>query len=143
MKQAVAQHGPLLAQLLRFGVVGLLATALHAGVYGLAVSRFAIAPLLANPLAFAVAFSISFVGHHRWTFAGHGADGAMPRFLATALLGLASNQCLVWLLVEHLGLPPLSGLLGILLLTPALVFVTSKYWAFATPRSARPGANEA
>lgn len=131
----------LLAQLLRFGLVGLLATAVHAAAYGVAVSRAAVPPLLANPLAFVAAFVISFVGHHRWTFAGHGAEYAIPRFFATALLGLAVNQFMVWLLVERLGLPPLSALFSIVLLVPALVFIASRYWAFAAPDPARSAAD--
>lgn len=120
-----------LAQLARFGVVGVAATATHALVYAAAVSEHALAPLVANPVAFAVAFVVSFVGHRHWTFAGQGAERALPKFLATALLGLASNQLLTWLLVERLQQPPLHALFGILLVTPVLVFLCSKHWAFA------------
>lgn len=128
---------PLLAQLSRFGLVGLGATLVHAAVYGYAVGPAALAPLVANPLAFAVAFALSFLGHRHWTFAGQGDARALPRFLATALFGLASNQLLTWLLVARLGLPPLSALAGILFVTPLLVFVLAKHWAFAAPPSAR------
>ncbi len=125
----------LLPQLLRFGIIGLLATATHAAIYGYAVSRTAIPPLTANPAAFVVAFVISFLGHRYWTFAEQEPERALPKFLATALLGFASNQFITWLVVEHLHKPPLAVLYGIFLVTPVLVFVFSKYWAFAGPRN--------
>src|SRR5882757_11403795 len=96
---------PLLPQLLRFGIVGLLATATHAAIYGYAVSKTAIPPLTANPAAFAVAFAISFVGHRYWTFAEQNSERALPKFFATALLGFCSNQFITWLLVEYLHQP--------------------------------------
>jgi putative flippase GtrA len=123
-----------LLQLLRFGIIGLLATATHAAIYGYLVSQTAIPPLTANPAAFTLAFAISFVGHRYWTFAGQAAERALPKFFATALLGFSSNQFITWLVVEHLHRPPLSVLYGIFLVTPVLVFVCSKYWAFAEPR---------
>lgn len=127
---------PLLALVARFGLVGLLATAVHAAVYMLTVSRNMLTPLEANGAGFCVAFAISFIGHRHWTFAHQQAEltSSLPRFLATALLGLASNSAITWLFVEQLRWPPASALWGILLFTPTLVFVCSRYWAFADAR---------
>lgn len=126
---------PSLAQLARFGVVGLLATAVHAGVYIGTVKPLLLTPLPANFAGFGCAFILSFLGHRHWTFAaqaaGTPAAGSLARFLATALLGLASNSCITWLLVERLGLPSESALAGILFVTPLLTFACSKYWVFA------------
>jgi redox-sensitive bicupin YhaK (pirin superfamily)/putative flippase GtrA len=125
---------PLLPELLRFGIVGLVATATHAAVYGYLVSRTSVAPLAANPVAFALAFLVSFFGHRDWTFAHQAAKGALPKFLATALLGFCSNQFITWLVVDQFHLPALDVIYGIFLVTPILVFICSKYWAFAAPR---------
>jgi|GEM_PF-42238 len=125
---------PLLPELFRFGIVGLVATATHAAVYGYLVSRTSITPLAANPVAFALAFLVSFFGHRDWTFAHQAAKGALPKFLATAALGFCSNQFITWLVVDQFRLPALDVIYGIFLVTPILVFVCSKYWAFAAPR---------
>lgn len=128
-----------LAQLARFGVVGLLATAVHAGSYWLLVHNIWLPPVPATVAAFGVAFTISFLGHRHWTFAAQAAGvdtrSSMARFLLTALLGLGSNTFLTWLLTGPLGLPANSALVGILFVTPVLTFVCSKYWVFA-PKSA-------
>jgi putative flippase GtrA len=124
-----------LAQIARFGVVGLLATALHAGAYWWLVHNLWLTPVPANVAAFACAFTLSFLGHRHWTFAAQaeGTDerSSLVKFLLTALLGLCSNTFITWLLTGPLGLPANSALVGILFVTPVLTFVCSKYWAFA------------
>jgi len=126
-----------LAQLAKFGVVGLLASAVHAGVYMGTVKPLLLTPLPANFAGFGCAFLVSFLGHRHWTFAAQAAGAAtsrsLPRFLVTSLLGLASNTFITWLLVERLHLPSESALIGILFITPMLTFVCSKYWVFAAP----------
>ncbi|MBL6749990.1 MAG: GtrA family protein [Nevskia sp.] len=128
----------LLPRILRFGAVGAAATAIHAGVY-LALAGHFLPALQANAAGFATAFAVSFAGHRYWTFAGRGAQWgrSLSRFLATAMLGFGSNSLITWTLVTRMGLPPASALPGIVLLTPALVFACSNWWAFAQP--APPG----
>ena len=129
-------------QLARFGAVGLAATAVHALIYTLAVEPLAVPAMTANVLGFACAFSLSFYGHRYWTFPHDGSLSPAAlrasgiRFFVTALLGLASNSAITWLLVERLRQPPRSALAGILFVTPALVFAGSKWWAFAHPPAA-------
>ena len=134
------EHPGWLRQLVRFGLVGGLATAVNALLYLVLAQRHLLAPLLANAVGFVCAFAVSFGGHYYWTFAAQTRNGdawhaSLMRFFATALLGLGSNTLWTWLLVEWLRLPPASALAGILFLTPALVFVCSKYWAFAERKS--------
>jgi putative flippase GtrA len=128
----------MLPQLLKFGVVGLAATAVNSLVYLAALAR-GVAPLLANLLGFACAFALSFFGHLRWTFrqAGAPARGALLKFIATALGGLASNSFMTWLLTAVLQLPPASAVAAILFVTPVLVFVLSRHWVFVRAGGAR------
>jgi putative flippase GtrA len=132
---------PPLAQLAKFGVVGLLASAVHAGVYLATAETLLLTPLLANLAGFSCAFGVSYLGHRHWTFAaqaaGTHAASTLAKFLATALLGFTSNHLITWLLVERLALPKASALIGILFVTPLLTFACSKYWAFAH-RGPRP-----
>jgi putative flippase GtrA len=129
-----------LQQLVRFGLVGILATAVNALLYLFLAQHHLLRPVLANAVGFLCAFALSFGGHYYWTFAAQTRNGgawhaSLVRFFATALLGLGSNTLWTWLLVEQLRLPPASALAGILFITPVLVFVCSKYWAFAQPGS--------
>ena len=137
------RHPDWLRQLVKFALVGGLATAVNALLYLALIERRLLPPLQANAAGFVCAFAVSFAGHFYWTFArqtrGSGTwSASLARFFATALLGLGSNTLLTWLLVERLRLPAPSALIGILLVTPGLVFVCSKYWAFAHRRETSP-----
>lgn len=128
-------------QLGRFGAVGVAATAVHAAIYSAATARAGVPVLSANFAGFAGAFLVSYFGHRFWTFAGARPQAAssLPRFLLVAFLGLCSNTLIAWLLVTRLGWPAPSALIGILFVTPMLVFVASKYWAFAVSAAPAPG----
>jgi putative flippase GtrA len=56
------------AEFLRFGLVGLINTAVDMGVFILAYRGFQLDPLLANALAFLVAVTNSYLLNHFWTF---------------------------------------------------------------------------
>jgi putative flippase GtrA len=124
------KHSRLLAQLVSFGVVGLLATAVHAIVFVLCVEVARLSPLAANFAAFAVAVSVSYVGNYRWTFAARASVGSFARFLITSLIGLAINTTAVWVVSDLLRVSYLYALLAILFVAPVAVFLLSRYWAF-------------
>lgn len=127
-----------LLRIIRFGLVGGLATLVHASVYaGLAGSEI-VAPLIANLIAFAVAVSVSFIGHLYWTFHDHAAGysaaergRALGRFIVTATIGLGLNSCFVWLVVDVLRLSPLMAVIPMVTLSPAVVYLLGKHWAFS------------
>jgi putative flippase GtrA len=55
-------------QLARFGVVGVAAMTVHWLVVMVLVP-LGLLPLIANMIAFAIAFNVSYIGHRNWTFA--------------------------------------------------------------------------
>lgn len=56
----------------RFGLVGLLSTAVHIAIVWLLLALASVGPILANTLAFLTAFCISFTGNYLWTFRSPG-----------------------------------------------------------------------
>ena len=122
--------GPL-ARLGRFGVVGLVATAVHVAV-GLALHhRAGATPLAANAVAFSVAVIVSFAGQRRLTFPDAAADGAtFLRFVAAALAGLGLNQLIVWAVTGPGGGPYWLALVLVLASVPAVVYSLLRYWTF-------------
>lgn len=127
-------------RLLRFGIVGGCATAVHAGVYAAMIAAQLLAPLTANGAAFVCAFAISWLGHRHWTFGGHQQVAALSsvlRFLIVALSGLGSNLAFTALFVYGFDWPPQTGLVAIVCITPVLVFLGSKYWAFTVTAPVR------
>ena len=125
------------------GMVGMLQAlrndypdATHLACVWVLVAGVGLAPLVANVLAFAVAFVVSYRGHARLTFHAAGARGwpSLWRFLAVASSAFTANELLYWLALERLHWHYFWGQAGILLLVAAGTFVCSKFWAFR-PRS--------
>lgn len=119
----------MIRQLMRFGVVGVAAMAVHWAVVALLVPLGS-EPLLANIVAFAVAFNVSYAGHRHWTFAAtNAAHSTFKRFLGVALLSFALNEALYYMLLKA-GMEYRVALLVVLIAVAALTFVLSRFWAF-------------
>lgn len=123
--------------LARFGVVGVAATLVHYGV-ALAVAQAGGRLLLANLAGFVVAFAVSFLGHHRWTFR-HGGAPARRIGQAAARFLLVSGSSFVFSTVVLAGLqaqgrlaPPVALAIAVLVV-PLVNFVAARGWAFAHP----------
>ena len=117
----------------RFVVVGCTAAAVHWSVVRLAVGATGMAPLLANLLGWMVAFGVSFVGHHRWTFGdvpGRSVGHRLPRFLLVSLAGFAVNEAAYALALAWGGWRYDLTLAGVLVLVAVGTFVAGRRWAF-------------
>jgi len=121
-----------LQQLIRFGIVGVSAMAVHFAVVSLLVPR-GMAPLLANFPAFLVAFQVSYLGHRHWTFReqGHGSSSYL-KLLVVSLSSFAANEGLYAVLL-HMGLGYRAGLAVVLVLVSAITFLASRFWVFRSP----------
>lgn len=123
----------LLVQGLKFGTVGGLATVVHLTLFVICIELAGMQPFWANFPAFAVAVVVGFTGHFLWTFRD-GANSWKPAFMkfaVTAILGLLLNSLIVYGMVDVLGLGYGYAAATMATLTPAVIFVVSKFWAFA------------
>jgi putative flippase GtrA len=125
----------LIYQLSKFASVGLIATGVHALVYG--VVGAVLEPMLANLIAFLIAFLFSYSGHFLWTFRAqtqgremHKAFSYQFRFLVVALSGLLLNSVAVWLVTERLQIDYLYAVLPMVFVVPLVTFALAKVWAF-------------
>ena len=121
------------AELVRFGVVGVAALLVHLASVALWWVPAGLPPLVANVLAFLLAFSVSYLGHRHLTFrAGHVAHRqSLPRFFVVAGLGFAVNESLYFLLLHYTRLDYRLALLIVLGMVAAMTFILGKWWAFA------------
>ncbi|MNR78025.1 GtrA-like protein [compost metagenome] len=125
-----------LLRVLRFGIVGLTAAAVHYWVVIALVELLHIAPLQANVGGFIVAFWVSYFGHRYWTFsdavASHakGTQQSFMRFLAVALLGFCMNELLFYLLLRYAALPYYVALAIVVFTVAVMTYVLSRMWAF-------------
>jgi putative flippase GtrA len=120
-------------RLMRFGIIGAAAAAIHYFMVIALVELAGMAPLHANIGAFAVAFWCSYFGHRHWTFSdrrGGSALGSFFKFLTTALLGFLLNQWLFYLLLTYLQLPYFISLAIVMVIVAASTYLLSRLWAF-------------
>ena len=125
------QYQPIILQLMRFGVVGLTAASVNFLLVVIFVETLHWRPLLANLLAFVIAYQVSFAGHNFWTFKSNlSKKSVWCRFFLVAIISLALNEGLFYVFLHPFGLYYPIALLITLILVPPVTFVLGKYWAF-------------
>lgn len=124
-----------LVQASRFAVVGLLATGVHIATAMLVHTLFAVSPLWSNVCGFLAAFSLSYIGHWRWTFEAEGNHAfAVPRFVMVALAGFAINHAIVFGITVVAALPLWMAMVPVAIVVPALSFWLNKTRVFQPAR---------
>lgn len=132
--KADAEARAALTQLIRYGIVGVMVTALGQAIYyGLAETRTT-SPLVAIAIAWVVGVTVGYFAHGWISFAGHGArdnHGRMStRFIAVNVIGYLLNSFWVWLLVEQMGGPIWWPIPPNVILTPIITFFLHRHWTF-------------
>ncbi|MFG6549500.1 GtrA family protein [Sulfitobacter sp. M21595] len=125
-------------QLLRFGMVGLFSTFVHM-VIGFLLIQSNWQPVMANLIAFTIAFLISFIGHLGFSFADQDVSlsNTLWKFALVALIGLAGNEML---LIVLLSVGDQTEIMSLWTSTGCIAFLTfalSKFWAFRGPAQPR------
>lgn len=122
------------AQLMRFGLVGGLATIVHALVYAGLTTWALAAPQVANLAGFLLAFSISLLGHYGYTFRDTRGNRSLAasswRLFLASLIGYALNAGFVHLVTAVAGADPRFALIFIVGVTPLLTYLVSRFWVF-------------
>ena len=124
----------LLGQLFRFGLVGVFLTILYAVIYW-PLATYVIHPVAAVVIAFAIAVSVGYVLHSRWSFRGHGkpSEGGrmQAKFLTVQTVGMLLNAIFTWILTGPLfDGPTWWPLVPAVLVTPLATFLLNRYWVF-------------
>jgi putative flippase GtrA len=122
----------MLAQFIKFAVVGVLNTAIHYGVF-YALYRFAgVYHLVASGAGFCAAVTHSYILNKFWTFKRRGSrvHEEFLKFFLVSLLSLCVNLTGMAILVELLAVhPPLAQLVTIGI-TLVLNFLGNRFWTF-------------
>ncbi len=122
-------------QIMRFGIVGALATFVHM-VIGFLLIASGWHPLSANLIAFATAFLVSFVGHLGYSFSDQDVNPARAfwRFAVVALIGFACNEALLLVLILQGFFSDSFALWVSTAFAAILTFSLSRTWAFRPPQ---------
>ena len=121
---------PWMAQLARFGMVGIAATGTHYLVALLAFYLFSLESLSSNIVAYLVALAVSLFGQTYFTFRSSLSGKIALRFAAVSLSSLALTLGFTEGLYRLLELPFWLSLTVTLMMVPLLTFVFQKLWVY-------------
>ena len=116
--------------LLRYALVGVLATGVHYALLVLCVEWAGWPAYLGSGLGAVVGAQVAYVGNRQFTFAHRGAlPSSWVRFQAAALFGALVGMAIVALAV-NLGAHYLIAQAAATLLVLGLTFVVNRHWTF-------------
>lgn len=122
-----------LPQSLKFVMVGGTAACVHFLVVILWVELLGFNPLIANIIAFLIAFCVSFSGQRLFTFASSNKsikESLLPYFLIS-LTSFICNELSLSFAIYVLHLPYQIALFSVLIIVAIGTYFGSKRWAFA------------
>jgi putative flippase GtrA len=129
----------LAVQYLKFGLVGGLATLIHAVLFVALMETAGLGPMAANVGAYAVAVFVSYFGNFRWTFgAARPEVGSFLRFCVATAAGFVLNTAAIWAIMDLYGLPYPYTLPVIAGVTPVVVFALNRAWSFRSGSPSHP-----
>jgi putative flippase GtrA len=120
------------SQLVRFALVGFFLAGVYSAIYWY-LATYVMPPMLAVVFAFAVAVSIGFVMHSRWSFRGHGKreDRRLKmKFLLVQASGFFLNEAFTWVLTGPLHGPTWWPLVPAIFVTPLATYIFNRQWVF-------------
>ncbi|MEM6905603.1 MAG: GtrA family protein [Pseudomonadota bacterium] len=123
-----------LGELIRFGLVGVLNTAVGGGVIFALHFGAGLGLVWANLLGYVAGLLCSFVLNNAWTFGGDGSWRAALRFLLAFGVSYGVNLGVLFGLI-HLGLAVVPAQLAAMIAYTAVFFVLSKLFVFTRQES--------
>lgn len=124
-------RAPVLAQFVKFGLVGVSNTLITLLVYTLLLNMFGVWYVAASAIGFAVGAVNGFLWNRAWTFKGHVGDALTPvRWFVVQGCGLLGNSALIYLFVDGAGMGKLVGQGVTIVIVTVLTFVANRSWTF-------------
>jgi putative flippase GtrA len=117
-------------KLVRFSIIGALATLVHWSVVVFLYNTFSISPLIANFLGYLVAVIVSFYGHLTWVFLASDSIKARVKYVSISLSALALQQLLIYISIDRILLRFEILMILILGITAIYSFLLMERWAF-------------
>lgn len=122
-----------LGRLFRFGITGLMATAIHVMVAVSLISRLGVPPYVANPIAFVIATGFSYAANTLWSFSSQLSRRTLWPYacvsifscLATAAISAAADAA-------HLDYR--IGILLVIMIVTPVNFVLHNVWTYRASR---------
>jgi putative flippase GtrA len=127
---------PLVAQFVKFGLVGVSNTLLTLLVYTLLLKVLGLWYVAASAIGFAVGAVNGFMWNRAWTFRGHVGDALTPvRWFVVQGCGLLVNSGLIYLFVDGAGAGKLVAQGLTIAIVTVLTFFANRTWTFRMHRA--------
>lgn len=124
-------RAPVIAQFVKFGLVGVSNTLITLLVYTLLLNVLGVWYVAASALGFAVGAVNGFLWNRAWTFKGHVGDSLTPvRWFVVQGCGLLVNSALIYLFVDGAGMGKLVGQGVTIVIVTVLTFLANRSWTF-------------
>ena len=120
-------------QLLRFGIVGGVATAVNYGTFSLLLSVTQLHYSVASALGFVAGVLVGYPLNRIWTFAEQ-SQGSLLKYCLVYTCSLATSLGLLWVLSNQLGLDPRWANILCIAYSTGVNFVGSRWFVFRTPK---------
>jgi putative flippase GtrA len=121
-------------QMARYAFAGMVITVLVAASYWAIAEFLHVDPMVSLTIVFLFFTVVSYFTHGAFSFRGHGERDRqhirLVRFLTVNLIGFATNQLFVWVLVKQLHGPTWWPVIPIIFVTPLLTFMLHRRWVF-------------
>ncbi|MBN9221603.1 MAG: GtrA family protein [Mesorhizobium sp.] len=118
------------SQIMRYGIVGLTAVAIHYAVLITLVELADMRKLVASIIGFCAAIPFNYYFQHRWVFRSRNDHSlALTRYMIVTTLGLAINS-IVFHTGLAVGLPYLLAQAVAILLVTAFNFIANRFYTF-------------
>jgi putative flippase GtrA len=122
-----------LLEVVRFVLVGVLATGVHIAVSLASLRLLHVPPLVANACGFCVGLFFSMAGHSLFTFRQPMTQAKAIRFTLVALSSVVFSSVLVFLGQRYSTLPADVYLVAAAVLTPVYTYLCHSLWTFRHP----------
>lgn len=122
----------MLAQFIKFSLVGVLNTAIHYGVFYVLYRYAGLYHLLASAAGFCLAVVHSYILNKFWTFRRRGSRirEEFLKFFLVSIFSLGVNLAGMAILVELLAVQPPVAQLVTIGITLVVNFLSNKFWTF-------------
>jgi len=122
-------------RLVRFGTVGLAATATFVAISWALVRFGETSIVFANAAAYVVSATVSYLGHLHFTF-GVAVDHRqqLSRFLIVAGVSFCLTLLVTWVVTHPLGAPHWVSIVAVIALIPIVNYVLNRQWVFVHRR---------
>ncbi|MEH2470451.1 putative flippase GtrA [Nitrobacteraceae bacterium AZCC 2161] len=124
-------------RLVRFSMVGGLATGVYLLAALIAVEGLGVSPLIGATIGFCASFVVSFIGHFRFTFAvaGRYRDYVL-KFAVSSVLSFLISTLAMWLATRILMIDYRIALIAIAIIIPICSYLVNRFWVFLLPADA-------